>query len=214
MGDKEHTELKHWKDLTLEEEMDYILWWEFFGNSIKSCLFLINKIEKPGKDHLETNMLWEDIFIRMDWIYDSIKNLSRYLGGGIGIKKEKVLSGGMRFQEEKELWETLADFRKYIEGTDINNVRNAIEHRRDTFKMCRRGEQKKVLISGMTYLYSIEDNFYKILDYKVNFDEMFKKTKQFHKDISNILEVEKHKVQYGGDTIKINMLHPLILNSF
>lgn len=202
MYNKENKKLKHWKDLNLEEETDFILWWRFLENSVKACLLLINGIEKPEKDSVKINILWEDIFIRMMWICDSIEKLTKYLGGSKGFKKEKML------------WVILDDFRQYIKKSDIRFIRDAIEHREQTFLLCDK-KRKKVAINETAYLYGIEKGFYKILNYEVDIKKMFNKIKKFKKELKNCLKFKKYNFWYKNFTTKINMLHPgLILNSF
>jgi len=104
--------MKTYKDLSLEQELEYTLWLSFFEQSIDNALVQIKRWNKSKKG-------WdlEMFFMAVSCIDDSV------------VAINKFLNFGKDFVNEPELNNALKEFRKKIKNHHIKDIRNDLIHR-------------------------------------------------------------------------------------
>jgi hypothetical protein len=164
--------MKTYKDLTLEQELEYTLWLVFFEQSIDNALFQIKRWNKSKKG-------WdlEMFFMAVSCIDDAV------------VAINKFLNLGKDFVNEPELNNAFKEFRKKIKNHNIKDIRNDLIHRERLSKQQdKKGNslpKRSILVLGG---YNFSTDEYEFNACKIKLSEIFSIIRNFKKEIKIIFE--------------------------
>lgn len=164
--------MKTYKDLSLEQELEYTLWLDFFKQSVNNALFQIKRWTKSKKG-------WdlEMFFMAVSSIDDAV------------VAINKFLNLGKDFVNEPELNNALKEFRKKIKNHHIKDIRNDLIHRERLSKQQdKKGNslpKRSILVLGG---YNFSTDEYEFNTYKIKLSEIFFIIRNFKKEIKKIFE--------------------------
>ncbi|MFZ2970255.1 MAG: hypothetical protein WA063_03855 [Minisyncoccia bacterium] len=171
--------VKTYKDLSLEQELEYMLWWSFLEDYVNNALTQIERW-----DGSKQNWDLEMFFVAVSCIDDAVQRIRNFLNLGNG------------FVNESELDNVFKEFRKKIKYYKIKDIRNDLIHREQVFKQKdSKGKllpKKSILILGG---YNFTTDEYEFNIYKIKLSVIFSVIKILKKDIKTILN-EKLQVFY------------------
>lgn len=187
---------KTYKDLPLEQEVEYMLWWSFLEDYVNNALTQIKRWDR-SKQSWDLEMF----FVAVSCIDDAVVAVKRFL------------NLGKDFIKEPELDDVFNSFRKKIKNYKVKNIRNDLIHREQAFKQKdSKGNllpKKSILVLGG---YNFATDEYEFNIYKIKVSEIFSVIKNLKKDIKKFLN-EKLQVFYKVKDYK-SMIPFNILQSF
>lgn len=164
--------MKTYKDLSLEQELEYILWLSFFKDFIDNALVQIKRWNRSKKS-------WdlEMFFMAVSCIDDAV------------VAINKFLNLGQNFVNEPELNNAFKEFRKKIKNHHIKDIRNDLIHRgRLSKQQDKKGNslpRRSILVLGG---YNFSTDEYEFNTYKIKLSEIFAIIRNFKKEIKTIFK--------------------------
>lgn len=177
--------MKTYKDLSLEQELEYTLWLSFLKDFIDNALVQIKRWNRSKKG-------WdlEMFFIAVSCIDDAIIAISRFLNLGKDFVNEPKLNNAFK------------EFRKKIKNHHIQDIRNDLIHRERVSKQQdKKGNslpKRSILVLGG---YNFSTDEYEFNIYKIKLLEIFTIIRNFKKEMKIIFE-KKLQQFYQEEEVK------------
>lgn len=164
--------MKTYKDLSLEQDLEYTLWLIFFKDSIDNALVQIKRWNRSKKR-------WdlEMFFMAVSCIDDAV------------VAINKFLNLGQDYVNEPELNKVFKEFRKKIKNHYIKDIRNDLIHRE---RLSKQQDKKGNLLPKRSILvlggYNFSTDEYEFNTYKIILSKIFTIIRNFKKELKTIFE--------------------------
>ncbi len=162
---------KTYKDLSIEEELELVLWLAYLKESLNNA----------KRQMIRWNRL------KRHWDIEMFINAVIYIDNAI-IGLKKFLNYGQDYISESQLWNVLKQFRKEVAKYNLKDLRDDLVHREKIFRLKDR-RWKPLPASSILILggYNFTTDEYQFgPNHKIKISEIFAKVKKLRQDIAEI----------------------------